>query len=254
MSAYIAFCKKEITESIRTYKAIIMLAAFIVFGIISPLTAKLIPDILGAAGLGGIAIVLPDPTAMDSWAQFFNNIGQMGVLVLAIIYCGITANELGKGTLINILTKGMKRHSVILSKFTTSAMTLLISYCLSLAVTYAYTVYFWGFEELSHALLAFISPFLFGLFLLSLMILGGILFKSYFGSLLGLGGVVLVLSLVNISPKMQKYNPISLSAGTLSLLNGQKIPADFIPAVIICLGLTIVIIASAVIVFNRRQV
>ena len=253
MNAYIAFCKKEFTESIRMFKSIIMLAVFIFLGILSPLTAKLIPDILNGTNLGGISITLPPPTAMDSWTQFFGNIGQMGVLVLVIVFCGITANELNKGTLINILTKGMKRHTIILSKYTAATVILLVSYCLSLAVTYAYTVYLWGSEELPHAFLAFVCPFIFGLFLLSLMILGGILFKSYLGSLLSVGGVILVLSLINISPKLQQFNPISLSAGTLALLNGQKTPDDFIPALIICLALIIALTVTSVTVFNRRQ-
>jgi ABC-2 type transport system permease protein len=43
MTHYIAFLKKEIVESIRTYKLFIMLVVFLMFGIMNPLVAKLNP-------------------------------------------------------------------------------------------------------------------------------------------------------------------------------------------------------------------
>ena len=95
---------------------------------------------------------------------FFSNISQMGVLTLVIVFAGVMANEFNKGTLINILTKGMKRSTVILSKFTVSSIIWAMSYLLSFAVAYAYTANFWGIETLPHAFLAFASPFVCGLF------------------------------------------------------------------------------------------
>ena len=46
MRAYLAFTKKEFTESFRTYKLVIMLAVFLLFGIMNPLFAKLTPALL----------------------------------------------------------------------------------------------------------------------------------------------------------------------------------------------------------------
>ena len=254
MRAFASFCKKEFTEHWRTYKLAVMLAAFLLFGIMSPLIAKLLPEIFNGSDMGGIPLALPEPSAMDSWAQFFKNIGQMGVLVLIIVFCGITANEFSKGTLINILTKGMKRRTVILSKFAVAVTIWTASYVLALTVTYAYTAYFWGNEALPHAFLAFAGPWVYELLLLSLLLLGGIWFKTLYGSLLLTGGAVAAMLLLNISPELQKYNPVSLGGDTLNLLNGQKTPADFIPALIVCSAAAIALVMGTIWMFNKKQV
>ena len=252
MRAYLAFTKKEFTESVRTYKLIIMLAAFLLFGIMSPVFAKIIPDLLKNLG-GELAITVHVPTAMDSWAQFFKNVGQMGMIVVVIVFAGIMANEFSHSTLINILTKGMKRYTIILSKFTMAAVIWTLSYLLCIGVTAAYTAYFWEALEMHHIFLAFFSLWLFGVLLITLLILGGTLFKTFSGSLLLCGGAVVVMSLLSISPALQKYNPITLSGGSLALLSGQKAAADFIPALIICSLLIFILMASSMMVFNKKQ-
>lgn len=253
MRAYFAFTKKEFTENLRTYKLMIMIVVFLIFGVMSPLFAKFTPEILKAAGLDASALGMGMPTAIDSFAQFFKNVGQLGLLVLVIVFSGIMANELSKGTLINILTKGMKRSAVILSKFTMATVIWTVSYLLCLAVTYAYTAYYFTIENTSNVFLTFSSMWLFGVLLVAIVILGGVLFKSIYGSLLLTGGIVVVMMIVNIAPKLQKYNPITLSSDNMQLITAQKAALDFIPAVIICAVLTIVSVIVSIMIFNKKQ-
>ena len=254
MKIFYSFCKKEALESLRTYRLVIMLAAFVLFGIMSPLLAKMTPDLVNSSLGNGMTFQMPEPTAMDAWGQFFKNIGQMGILVLAIVFCGITATELSKGTLVNILTKGMRRSTVILSKLTVSAMIWTVSYCLSLAVNYVYIIYFWGNAQVSNAFLALVSPWAFGLLLITLMILGGICFKNILGSLLFAAGAIVIMSLLNIVPITQKYNPISLSGGPVNLLSGQSVPGDIVPALAVCLAVILICTSASILIFNRKQI
>ena len=254
MKAYFAFCKKELVESWRTYRLVIMLAVFILFGILSPATAKLLPKLLDGADMGdGVIIHMPTPTAMDAWTQFFKNVGQMGMLVVVIVFCGIIATELSRGTLINVLSKGVRRSTVLLAKFTIATGVWAASYLVCLGVCYGYTAYFWPHTPMPHAALAFVAPWVFGLLLIALLILGGVCFKSLYGSLLTTGGVIVVMNLAGLIPQSAKYNPVTLSAGTLELLTKAKAPSDFIPALAICLALTAALIVASVLLFNRKQ-
>lgn len=251
MRAYLAFTKKEFTENLRTYKLLIMGAVFLLFGMMNPVLAKFTPEIINAAGLN---IDIPTPIALDSWAQFFKNAGQMGLLVLIIVFCGIMASEFSRGTLVNILTKGLKRSTVILAKFTMATVIWTLSYLLCYVVTYCYTAYFWSMDGMNHIFLSFFSLWLYGLLLIVLLILGGVLFKNIFGSLLLTGGTVIVMSLINISPKLQKYNPITLSSDNMSLLSAQKAVSDFMPALMICAALIVVLMMISITVFNKKQI
>ena len=254
MRAFIAFTKKECTENIRTFRFVILASVLLFFGILSPLTAKLLPELLGSIDMGGgIMITLPDPTAIDSWTQFFSNIGQMGMLALIITFSGITANEISRGTLVNLLTKGMPRHTVILSKFLTASVIWTIGYVISLAVCYAYTMYYWPAESISNAFIAFFSLWFFGELMIAMLIFGGVLFGTFYGSLLSCFGVIITMSLISIAPATQKYNPQSLAGATLGLLNDQSKISDFIPALIICAIAIVIFLVASILVFNKKK-
>ena len=252
---FLAFTKKEFFESLATFRLYILLAVFLILGMMSPLIAKLMPEILNLAGgmTPGFNIQMPEPVMMDAWLQFFKNTGQMGMLALVIIFGGLMSGELSKGTLINLLTKGLRRRTVIISKFVAATLLWTLAYLVCLGVCYAYTAYFWEIGSMPHALLAFFSLWLFGELLLSLLLFGGTLFGSIYGSLLSCLGIVIALNLVAIVPSAAKYNPMTLSGGTLALLSGAAQPEDFIPAVIVCLVMTLALVLASVLVFDRKR-
>ncbi|MCU7200933.1 hypothetical protein [Turicibacter sanguinis] len=68
MRGYLAFVKKELLEQVRTYKLLILFLVFFIFGMLSPLMAKLMPEILRQMPMDGITITIPDPTAIDSYS------------------------------------------------------------------------------------------------------------------------------------------------------------------------------------------
>ena len=64
MNGFIAFTKKELTESVRSYRLLIMLAVFAIFGFLGPLTAKFTPQLL-AAFAPQLDMNMPEPVALD---------------------------------------------------------------------------------------------------------------------------------------------------------------------------------------------
>lgn len=254
MKQFIVFTKKEFFESVATFKLYILLAVFLIFGMMSPLLAKLLPEILKSVDLQGMVIDLPEPSAIDAWTQFFKNVGQMGVLVLVIVFCGIMSNEFSKGTLVNLLTKGLSRKEVILSKFFSATAIWTLAYLLCFGICYAYTAYFWDDIGIQHGLLTFSAPWLFGELLIAVLMFGGTLFSNFYGSLLSCVAVILVLNLIGIIPNTSKYNPVSLSTGTMGLLMDAAKPADFIPAMIVCAAFIIILITATIMIFNRKRV
>ena len=92
MKQLMVFIKKELLESLRQYRLFILLTVFIVFGLLSPATAKFMPELLKSLTAEGITITLPPPVYLDSWLQFFKNMSQMGLIVVIILYGGILAD------------------------------------------------------------------------------------------------------------------------------------------------------------------
>lgn len=253
MRSFVAFMKKECIEMIRTYKVLIMGAVFLLFGIMNPLTAKILPELMGSLLPEGITITIAEPTAMDSWMQFFKNIPQIGLIVMVVVFSGMMANEFAKGTLVNLLTKGLSRTTVILAKFVVSFLLWTASYVLAFGVTYGYTVFFWQ-DKPSHLIFSVFCLWLFGDLLLAITLLGGVLFRSHYGGLLFTGGVVVAMFLLNLVPKLQEYNPLLLASSNMALLASEKTPAEFVVAIAITIGLMAISLIGAIMVFRKKQI
>lgn len=261
MRGYRVFLKKELVEAFKTYKLLIMGAVFLVFGIMSPLLAKMMPDIMkwamatdpSTAGMD-LSAIFSEPGALDAWSQFYSNTGLMGLIVLVIVFSGMLSSELSKGTHIIILTKGLSRGAMILSKLTSAALIWTISLAISFFTSWGYTVYFFPGEKLPGILLAGICLWVFGLFLLALTALSAVLAKkSSILCMLAVGAAVIALNIFNISPQIGKFNPASLANYPMSLLAEKVTPRMVYPALIVSLIGIIALIMLAIKLFNKKR-
>jgi ABC-2 type transport system permease protein len=253
VKGYFAFLKKEFFEYTKTYKLFIMLMIFIIFGITNPLIAKLMPEIVGSLVTDGVVITLPEPTAYDAWAQFFKNATQMGLFVMVILFSGVLSSELSKGTLINLLTKGLSRTAVILSKYTCMVSVWTISISLCFGLTYGYTAYLFPQGETSNLLFSVFCLWLFGLFLLAALLFSATLTRSSYGGLLITGAVVVVCMVMNIIPDVHRYNPISLATDNMGLImNSTEVSSLYSTIMISCL-LSLIFVFLSVVIFRKKQ-
>ncbi|MGF7143848.1 ABC-2 type transport system permease protein [Anaerotaenia torta] len=253
MRNYYAFLKKEILEYAKTYKLLIMLIVFAVFGITNPLMAKLLPDILGSLMTDGITMTLPEATAFDAWTQFFKNATQMGLIVMVILFSPVLSSELSKGTLINMLTKGLSRTAVILSKYTGMVLIWTASIALCFGLTYGYTVYLFPAGETVNLLFSVFCLWLFGVFLLAILLFCAALTKSNYGCLLGTGAAVVVCMLVNIIPVAHRYNPISLATDNLGLITNSIEVSSLYCSVLISGLLLLLFTVLSILIFRKKQ-
>ncbi len=246
MIHFVVFFKKETKESIRTYALLIMAVVFAVLGIMNPLVAKLTPELIPKLMPEGINITMPEPSSLDSWSQFFKNIQQMGLIVTMLVFSGSLPNEVAKGTLINLLTKGLSRRAVIFAKYAAMAAIWTLSMAISFVVTWTYTIYFFPDGKAQYVLLAAFWLWTFGAFLLAVLLCAATLVVSSYGSLLISGAAVVALMILNVIPAVQKYNPLSLAGRNMDLVIGNIGPASFVPALIITLvAIPLLILFSA---------
>lgn len=254
MKAFTAFTGKEFTEYIRTYKLLIIGLIFLLFGIMSPLAAKYMPEIISQFMPEGMEIMVAEPSAVDAWLQFVKNVAQMGTFVIVILLSGIMAGEYSKGTLIHILTKGLPRCTVILAKFTAAALLWLGAYVLCFGVAYGYTWFYWQSEANIEGLFEVILAIgVFGIFLIAITVLGGVIVKTSYGCLLFVGCLVVVQILLNMIPRIEAYNPIQLVSGGMPLLQGQIPDGSLVKPIVVALVCSILAIVAACAAFNRKK-
>ncbi|EDS71550.1 ABC transporter permease [Anaerofustis stercorihominis] len=252
MKSFIAFTKKEFLELFRTYKILIILAVFLVFSMMNPIIAKITPLLVENFMPAGMNITIPEPSAMDSWMQFYKNL-PLCLIVFVIVFSGILTVEISNGTLINMLTKGLRRANVIISKLLTMLIMWTFAYLLYFMVTYVYTIYLFP-ENINNIIYAALMYYIFGILIISVMIFASSMFNSNYGVLLFTGGVTVILFLINIVPKIQKYNPLMLINDNMSLLQSKLSVGDFKFALMTLTVMCFVFIISAIPIFNKKQI
>lgn len=253
MSGCIAFIKKEFMENSRNFRLLIMLALFVIFGMLSPLSARFMPELISSFA-PDLQITIVAPVALDSWAQFYKNVSQLGINIFLILFSGCLSNEYAKGTLTIMLTKGLPRPAIIFSKYIVSAAIMTLSYWMCFGITYGYTAYLWPGASLPHTIFAGFSLWIIGLMYLSILILGCVLFKQAFSGIVFFFAVFGVLSLISMPAQIAKFSPLVLTAKNIDLLSGTAAISEFSIPIIISFSITIGSLFAAVAAFNKKQV
>lgn len=251
MSSFGFLLAKEMREQLRTMRLIVVLAVFGAFGILSPVLAKALPDIIKAAG-GDIQITVPTPTVRDAMDQFAKNMGQMGALIAILISMGAVATEKERGTAGFLLTKPVGREEFLLGKIASIAILLGLGLALAGLLAAAYTAFL--FEPLSvPGTVASIA-----LLWLSLAVYAAVTFLASVvtRSALVAGGVgfavFIVAGIVSAVPTIGQYMPNSLSTPAVSLALGLP-GVDVAGPILVNLVLVVLALGAAGIAFRGQE-
>lgn len=253
MKAYMAFTRKEFTEFTRTYKLMILGLVFLFFGIMSLWQQNTCLKSSVSSCLPGWRLHLPPQRrwTLDAVLQKRITAGPVGGShslwrhhVLRV-FQGHTNPHADK-------RPAQKNRSP--GKVHGSVPALDRSYLLCFGTAYGYTWYYWRADAGMEGLYAAIAAtWLYGIFLLSITILGSVLFRNSYGCLLFTGIAVVLQILLNMIPKIKEFNPMELITEGTPLLQGQVESTLFLkPTVVGCIG-TLICVTLSCIIFNKKK-
>lgn len=251
MSGYLAFVKKEFMENRKNHRFLILFAVFLIFGIMSAFLAKFTPEILSAFAAD---MEMPsEPAALDAWKQFYKNISGVGFSAFIILFGSCLSNEYSRGTLVLMLTKGLSRKAVILAKYTAAATLMTISYWTGYAAAYGCTALLWEDNCLSNVALAAVLLWIVGFLYLSILMIGCVIFRQAFTSVLFTGGMAALLSLSGMMEPIAEFHPFLLTSKNVDLISGEVVPAEFVIPAFFSIILSVSGLLAAVWLFNKKQ-
>ncbi len=251
-----AFIKKEILETTRTGRLIILVLLFTLFGVMNPAIAKLTPWMMemlsDSLAENGLTVANVQVDAMTSWGQFFKNI-PIALITFVLIFSDSFTKEYRSGTLLLALTKGLARYKVVVAKTILLFSLWTLGYGLCFSITYGYTAYFWDNGIVRHLFSAAAMWWLFGVWVISLVVLFSSLLQNNTGVTLCTGGIVLFAYVLRIIPRARAYSP-ALLINASSLLSGVEGTKAYGEAVLVAVVSAVIFIALSVLNMNKRQV
>lgn len=253
MRQLIAFTQKEFCETVRSGKLLILTILFVLFGIMNPAIAKMTPwmmemmsESLAETGMTVTEIVV---TAQTSWTQFYKNIPIL-LIVFLLMFSGTLVNEYQKGTLVNMVTKGLKRWKIIAAKTIVMTGIWTLGYWICFGITYGYNAYFWDNRVSKHLVFAAACFYLAGIWLITVvMMLSTIAGTSAF-VMLGTGCVFGASYLLGLFHDIKKYVPTYLMSSE-SLLVGASGASDYFWAAVLACVIIIADLVAAIVYFNK---
>lgn len=254
MNVFFAFLKKEFFELSRSGKLLIFGFIFVLFGIMNPAVAKLTPWILEQSADSfsqGIVIGEVTVTAMDSWGQFVKNI-PMAMIVMMIMFSSTFTGEYSKGTLIPIVTKGLSRNSIVISKTSVMIITWSIGFGLCFGITYGYTVYYWDNSVVNNLAFMAFCWWIMGIFLICVLTLFSAFATSSPQVMAGVGGVYAVMYIMSMFSKIKEYLPTFI-LNSSSLITEQSKPDDYFNAIMITIALSVLSLLASLPITHKRQ-
>lgn len=252
MAGFGVLLRKELLEAWRTNRVLIAGAVFLVFGLLSPLLAKFMPDLLRLAGpASGVPIALPTPTLADAVDQFLKNLGT-AAFVAILLTMGVVAQEKERGTAAFVLTKPVGHLAFLGAKFAALALLFLFGLALGGATMYGYTAYYFAPLPLGGFLAAC------ALLLLALLVYAAV---TFLGSTLtnstpaaaGVGiGAYLALALLGALPRVAAYTPGGLFAPARALALGET-PQGVVTPLVANLAIVAAALACSWLAFRRQE-
>jgi len=244
---------KEMTEQWRTYRLLIVAAVMVVFGLASPLLAKLTPDLLKSIpGLPpGLADAIPVPTITDAVIQYVKNMSQFGILLALLVSMGSVAQEKERGTAAMMLTHPVSRLNFLLSKFFALALTFLLSLGIAALGCWYYTLLL--FKAMPWDSFLALNGLMLVVFLVyvAVSILCSTIVRSQ-GAAAGLAfGALVVIAGVGSLPRIGEYFPGQLFNWGTTLMLGN--PAAAWPAFWVSIGVIVVALLGAWQILNRQE-
>lgn len=255
MKSLLSFTKKEFMEHFRSAKIIILTGVFILFAIINPMIAKFTPviiEMLSESMQGGMEITAGEVTAMDSWLQFIKN-APMALIVFMLLESSIFTKEYQKGTLVLALTKGLKRHTVLISKTFVMLTLWTAEYFMCYGLTYLFNNILWDNTVAENLPFMALSWWIPGVMAICLSVLFSVIAKNNILVLAGTGGVILGSYLIGSLPKIGDYMPTLLMNST-PVIYGLEEVSHYIPAIIIAVSISVISVIVSVPIFNKKHI
>ena len=249
---FITAFNKEFLEQRRTRKFLIALVVLVLFGMTSPLMAKMTPQIMTMVP-GGEAFVglIPEPTINDAVAQYIKNITQFGILLALVFSMGSMTVEKDKGTAAMILSKPMPRGSFLLAKFASLALTFIIAVVIAGVAAYYYTYFLFGQLNLLNWLTLNGLIVLYILVYIAITLLYSTLTRTQYVAI-GLSfGTLIFLGILGSLPGFGINLPDALISNASLLMSGY--PVTNWTGLWVSLGIIVVSITTASLVFRKQE-
>lgn len=239
MRTFKVYFKKEVMESIRNYKYLVLCMGLLTFAVLDPIMLKLLPDLLK----NQIPIDLGALFKIDrtyAVTNYIKDLYQIGLLVVVFTFSGTLGEEIWGHKLVFPYSRGASPSGMVLAKFFHHVTAIVIIVFAGFLTNYYYDclLFSGGDINISKVLTAASLISAYYIFSISLLLLlSSLIKKSVFSGILVLV-ICYLLATLNFVDKIKDFSPYILisSANKFSFEGSLKgLTSTFVISLILIL-------------------
>lgn len=242
----------EILRLARTKKWVALAGVYVAFGLMGPLTARYIKQILARVGTEGATFTAPDPTPADGMVQFVSNAAQIGTLVVVIVAAGALAFDAIPEMGVFLRTRVSPAWRILVPRIVVSFLAASCAFLLGTGVAWYET---WALLGAPPAVPVLAGAALGVAFLAFVVALTGAVaqrMRSVLGTVMTSLVVLVAMPLIGLAPSISRWLPTSLANALADLPAGGTM-SDYWPALGVSLLATALLVWAAFAWAGRRE-
>ena len=254
MRSFKAYFKKEILESVRTNKYLILFIGIVFWALLDPLMLKLLPLLMKNYLPPDIAVMFSTFTRDTAFQTFLNDLFQIGTLFIAFTLMGLLSNEVSLKKLVFPYSRGANPAGVVLAKYIHYTVTISLFILIAFLTNYFYInrLFTGGILSIGIVLKSSLLYILYYSVLLSILLYLSSLLKR--GIIAGITVLVLgyTLSIFNQFKVVRAYLPNYLLLKAADI--GYIFDNSLIPTVIVSFCIIILLIFLSILRMKKIDV
>lgn len=221
---------------VRTKRWIALVGIYVFFGLLGPLSARYVGEIVERFG-GGVQVTFPPPVPADGMIQYVSNVSQLGLLVAVVVAAGSLAFDAKPEMGVFLRTRVPRVWDILVPRLAVTFLAVGASFVLGALAAWYETVVLIGSLPVGGTL----AGIGFGLVYLAMVIAVVAAAGSRAGSVLGAVMitivVLLVMPILGIVEAIGRWLPSHL-VGALSDIPGGTAIGDYLPAAAVSVIMT----------------
>ncbi len=254
MSAPVTVVRLEWLRLWRTARLLVLVLVFGFFGLLGPLSAAYLPELIGLASQAeGVVIEVPDPVPADGIAQYIGNISQLGLLVVAAVGALALAVDTRPGLAAFYRTRQASPSGWMLPRWAATTLAAVLAWTVGLLAAVYETVLLIGDLPVADMVVGWALWVVYLAFAVGVVALAAGLVRSTVAVTAVSVGLLIAMAIVGLIPQVGEWLPSNLVGAPTALASGQSEPGDYLRSVTVTALLTVAALVGATALVRRRE-
>ena len=236
----------ELLRLVRTGRFWMVVGIYALFGVLGPISARYLPQIIERFG-GGVEVSVPEATPVDAIGQFLSNAGQIGILAVLVVAAGALTFDARREWAAFLRTRARSMWQLVLPRVAIPAVAGAVALATGTAMATVLTETMIGGLPIDDLVLGTLLGALYLVFAVTVVAVAASLTRQAITTILLAVGFLVVLPILQAVAAIEPWLPSTLHGATTALLAGVPLTELLRAAVV-----TVVMTGGLLLVAIRR--